>query len=73
MVARFGLDIERRGPGGRVFHAVCGASGGTVFPGDRPFMVSRIFLEHARRQARGFWNDNYGRGSCVARTGGFFP
>ena len=44
-----------------------------MLPGDYPFVVSRAFLGHARRQAGGFWNDHYGCRASVTRTGSFFP
>ena len=44
MAAWFGLDYEWPGPGGRIFHAVCGTFNGVMLSWDRPFLVSGALL-----------------------------
>ena len=44
MASWFALDHEWPGPGGRIFHAVCGTFNGVMLPWDRPFLVSGALM-----------------------------
>ena len=72
MVARFGLDRKRCRSVGRIPHPDCGRVGGSILPGDRPFMVFRACLGFARRQTGCFCDDHYRRSARITWAGSVF-